>query len=273
MRLSVIVTTYRWPEALAACLDSLLAQDDPDFEILVAEDAEFPENQAVVERYQRSSPVRLEHIRQEDHGFRAGTIRNKAAAQSQGDYLIFLDGDCLVPPKFLSRHRALALKGHFVPGNRILVSETFTAQVLREHLPIYRWSFWKLLALRLQGRVNRLLPYFYIPLGALRRRHPLKWEKAMTCNLAVWRDDFLHVNGFDEAYEGWGYEDSDLVIRLIHSGVRRQEGRFAVPVLHLWHQQNARDQAGENYQRLLQRLHDPDCQKARQGVSAYLSGN
>ena len=55
----------------------------------------------------------------------------------------------------------------------------------------------------------------------------------MTCNLAVWRSDFYQANGFDELYEGWGYEGPDLIIRLIHNGVRRLEGRFGVPVLHL----------------------------------------
>jgi predicted glycosyltransferase involved in capsule biosynthesis len=78
------------------------------------------------------------------------------------------------------------------------------------------------------------------------------------------------VNGFDHVFEGWGYEDSDLVIRLIHHGVKRKEGRFAVPVLHLWHKQNDRSEQQENYQRLMARLAQADFVRAEKGVSQYL---
>lgn len=270
MLISVIVTTYNWPEALAACLDSLLKQDDLHFEILIAEDGELPANAEIAARYTRNTQIPIRHVRHEDTGFRAGTIRNKAVAVSRGDYLIFLDGDCLVFPNFVTRHRQLAMQGHFVPGNRVLLSQAFTPTVLKEHLPVYLWNGLKLLTLRLSGKLNRLLPLFYLPLGFLRRRQPLKWEKAMTCNLAVWRCDFYQANGFDELYEGWGYEDSDLVIRLIHNGVHRLEGRFGVPVLHLWHKQNPRDKADANYQRLLQRVNDPQCLRAEKGVMEHL---
>lgn len=93
----------------------------------------------------------------------------------------------------------------------------------------------------------------------------------MTCNLAIWKNDFISVNGFDETFEGWGYEDSDLVIRLMHYGVKRKEGRFAVPVLHLWHQQNDRSQQDRNYQRLLDRLNDASLIRAKQGLEQYLT--
>ena len=93
----------------------------------------------------------------------------------------------------------------------------------------------------------------------------------MTCNLAMYKDDFINVNGFDEAFEGWGYEDSDLVIRLIHNGIKRKEGRFGIPVLHLWHQQNDQSKHDENFERLMQRLKDKTFIKARQGIEHYLS--
>ena len=92
----------------------------------------------------------------------------------------------------------------------------------------------------------------------------------MTCNLAMWKADFLGVNGFDEFFEGWWYEDSDLVIRLIHSGIKRKEGRFAVPVLHLWHAQNDKSRQDINYQKLMDRLADQDFISAESGVSQYI---
>jgi N-terminal domain of galactosyltransferase len=72
----------------------------------------------------------------------------------------------------------------------------------------------------------------------------------MTCNLGMWRSDFDRAGGFDEAYVGWGYEDSDLVIRLFRTGVKRKDGRFATGVIHLWHEPNDQRSSGQNLKRL-----------------------
>ena len=76
--------------------------------------------------------------------------------------------------------------------------------------------------------LNRRLPLLRFPLGPLRNQYPRRWRGVKTCNLGVWRDDLFAVNGFDERYQGWGYEDSDLVLRLIRNGVRCKDGRFAL---------------------------------------------
>lgn len=268
--ISVIVTTYNWPQALQACLLSLFEQQDDDFEIIVADDGSGDETRHLLDSLRRQAPVPLRHVHHEDRGFRAGTIRNKAAAAAHGDYLLFLDGDCIVLPYFIARHRQLAEAGFFVPGNRVLLSQAYTERVLREALPLHRFAFKAFVSLRLTGKINRLLPLLHWPLTGWRYRHPQRWQKAMTCNLAVWRADFLTVNGFDELFEGWGYEDSDLVIRLLHAGVRRKEGRFALPVLHLWHRQNDRSRHDSNYRLLMDRLADSDLISAAQGVDRHL---
>jgi glycosyltransferase involved in cell wall biosynthesis len=268
--ISVIVTTYNWPEALSACLLALMAQQDRRFEIVVADDGSGTATQELIKDFVETSEIPIQHVWHEDKGFRAGIIRNKAVAASRGEYLLFMDGDCVALPDFISHHRQLAETGYFVPGNRLLLNEGYTAQVLRQKIPLHEQSFGFFLWQRLQGRINRLLPLLYLPLHNWRYRQPQNWQKAMTCNLAVWKDDFLATNGFDEGFEGWGYEDSDLVIRLIHQGVKRKEGRFAVPVLHLWHRHNDRSQHDENYQRLLQRVADRTMIRADLGVSQYL---
>jgi glycosyltransferase involved in cell wall biosynthesis len=268
--ISVIVTTYNWAEALQLCLLSLYAQTDTHFEIIIADDGSNAEHLALTQQYGADSPVPLHTVYHEDQGFRAGTIRNKAVAQSQGEYLLFLDGDCITRPDFIATHRRLAESGYFVAGNRVLLSQDFTREVIAKSLLLHKNPACYFLKLRLRGKINRTLPFLKLPLGGLRKIQPKKWQKAMTCNLAIWREDFLQVNGFDELFEGWGYEDSDLVIRLIHKGVRRKEGRFAVPVLHCWHSHNDRSQHDINYARLMERLADADFIVAKKGVSQYL---
>jgi hypothetical protein len=122
--------------------------------------------------------------------------------------------------------------------------------VLAEHIDVETWGFAALLGERLRGGVNRLLPAMRLSLGPLRKLHRGAWEGAQTCNLAVARSDLDHVDGFDASYTGWGLEDSDLIVRLLHAGVRRKDGRFATGVLHLWHPRNDRAQLPTNQQRL-----------------------
>jgi glycosyltransferase involved in cell wall biosynthesis len=269
VQISVIVTTYNWPEALAACLYSLFDQEDQQFEILIADDGSAAATQQLIAELSTLSPITIRHIYHADEGFRAATIRNKAVAASHGKYLVFLDGDCLVFPHFISRHRQLAEAGYFVPGNRILLSASFTPQLLQQKLALPQQSLVFFIRQRLKGHINRLLPLVYLPFNAFRYGQPQNWQKAMTCNLGVWKQDFLTINGFDEIFQGWGYEDSDLVIRLIHQGVLRKEGRFALAVLHLWHQLHDRSQHDANYERLLERLADKSLIQAKMGVAQY----
>ena len=138
----------------------------------------------------------------------------------------------------------------FVTGNRILLSRELTDAVLARGLEVETWNFAALLQQRLRGGINRLLPTLRLPLGPLRKLNGASWEGAQTCNLAVARRDLDRIDGFDCAYTGWGLEDSDLVVRLLHSGVRRKDGRFATGVLHLWHSQNDRAQLPTNQARL-----------------------
>ncbi len=264
--LSVIVTTYNWESALAHCLHSLFAQTDCHFEIVIADDGSRSATTTLIQELSLVSPVAITHCFHEDKGFRAGTIRNQAALASRGDYLIFIDGDCVVLPHFIQRHRQLMQTGYFVAGNRVLLNQDFTRQVLSSDFYLHKQSWLHFIKWRLQRKINRLLPFLYLPFQTLRCFRPTYWQQAMTCNLAVWKADFVTVNGFDQLFEGWGYEDSDLVIRLIHAGILRKEGRFAVPVLHLWHPQNDRSKQTTNYQRLLERLTQQDFVQAVNGL-------
>ena len=111
MRLAVVVTTYNRPDALAAVLDGYAAQDTNDFELIIADDGSRKETRDLVTGHAKQSAFALRHVWQEDKGFRAAAIRNRALAQTNADYVIFSDGDCVPPRRFVSRHRALAFNG------------------------------------------------------------------------------------------------------------------------------------------------------------------
>jgi glycosyltransferase involved in cell wall biosynthesis len=250
MRTAVILTTYNRPDALAAVLEGYLAQDTFEFELIVADDGSTDETRRLIDGYARRAPFPVQHVWQEDRGFRAAAARNRALAATSSDYAIFSDGDCVPPAPFVGRHRALAEPGYFVAGNRILLSRRFTAEVLRNHVPVQSWRHSEWVAAWLRRDVNRLLPLLKLPDGAFRKGAPQRWEGIKTCNFAAWRTDLERVNGFDEAYSGWGLEDSDLVLRLLHAGIRHKSARFAAPVFHLWHKEWDRSRLAENQRRL-----------------------
>lgn len=269
MRIAVIVTTYNRPDALAAVLEGYLAQSDCDFELLVADDGSTAETAALVKQYQARAAFPVRHIWQEDIGFRAAAIRNRALAQTQAEYIVLTDGDCVPPVDFVASHRLLAERGCFLSGNRLLLSQAFTERVLRDKLPIHLWGLGDWLRARLHGHIERLLPLLRLPDSALRKLAPRRWQGAKTCNLSAFRDDLLRVNGLDESYTGWGLEDSDLVIRLIRAGIIAKSARFSVPVLHLWHRENDRSKLAENRKRLEEVLQATHV-RAVLGVDQYL---
>ena len=250
MRISLIVTTYNRPQALDRVLESLAAQETMPHEVIVADDGSGQETAAVVAGWQARFPVPLRHVWHQDLGFRAAEVRNMAVASSSADYLIFLDGDCLVFGDFVARHRTLAESGRMVVGNRMLLSEALTDTTLAGDIRPLNWSWSQWRAAQVRGEVNRVLPLLLLPGQAWRRLRPRRWRGVHTCNLGLWRDDFAAANGFDEHYQGWGHEDADLAIRLMRYGVLRKDGQFAVPVLHLWHRENDRGAEAENRARL-----------------------
>ncbi len=252
-RLAVVVTTYNRPDALDRVLSAYLSQEDRDIELLVADDGSTDETRSVVARFAERAAFPVRHVWHEDLGFRAGAIRNRAIAATDAAYIVFTDGDCVPLSGFVASHRALAEPGWFVAGNRALLSEQLTRSVLQRQIRLETWSRFDWARAFLRRDVNRLAPLWTRDLsGTLgwRRRQPARWAGAKTCNLGVWRDDLLRVNGFDEAYSGWGLEDSDLVIRLLHAGVRHKNGRFGTPLAHLWHAGNDRSRLDVNQQQL-----------------------
>jgi len=197
-------------------------------------------------------------------------MRNRGLAATRAEYVIYTDADCIPARDFVLRHRQLAQPGYFLSGNRVLLGESLTAKVLRDHLPVHEWTVARWAAARLRGDINRLLPLLRLPEGAFRISSPDRWVGVKTCNLSAWRSDLVAINGFDESYAGrWGLEDSDLAIRLIHSGIKHKNARFGASVFHLWHREADKKGFDENRQ-LLDELIASRRTRARIGVDQYL---
>jgi glycosyltransferase involved in cell wall biosynthesis len=234
---SVIVSTYEWPEALDAVLFGLSEQSDSDFEVVVADDGSGPETAAAVERWSDAFGGRLRHVRQGDAGYRLARVKNLGAQAAGGEYLAMIDGDSVPRRGFVRAMRSSALPGWFLGGKRLELSSDLTSRVLAERLPIHRWSFVRWL--REHNDVS--------PLPALTprdRRRPgrdglpefVPHTERYGFLFGAFRDDFERVNGFDMRYEGWGEEDIDLAVRLRRLGLRCGWPGPQGTLLHLWHE-------------------------------------
>ena len=253
--ISILLATYNWPQALKLCLESLATQTDKNFEIIIADDGSSENTKLLIETIKASHPISIKHLWQDDQGFRKTKILNQAIAAAHGNYLVFLDGDCIVQPDFVAQHRKLAQKGFLVTGSRILLNESVTTELLAWP----HWSFQKfssnLLSSRLNGGINKYWPLkIKLGDGSWRDYKKFVWRRIKGCNMACWKADAEAINGFDETMTGWGHEDADFVFRLQHHGIRRKSGSWSTEVLHLFHKIHDQSNAVENARRVREKI-------------------
>lgn len=232
-RAALIISTYNWPAALALVLRSALAQRETAFEIIVADDGSRPETAEAVEAVLRPGKIPWCHVRQEDTGFRQSRVRNLGVRYARAPLFLFIDHDTPLHPEFVTDHVRLSRPGHFVQGKRSFLPADTTAALMERGLVGAWWpSPW------LKGLGNRKNAVHWPAVGGWLARSK-SWETAIRgSNLAVRREDFLRVDGFDELYDGvWGREDSDFCYRLFHSGVRCRNAWFMALQTHLHHRQ------------------------------------
>lgn len=266
MKISFIVLTYNRSETLLPVLRSLAAQCNAQHEVLVADDGSNSAQVALLKRDCPAFKCRAWHVWHPDTGFTAAAARNLGALHSQGEYLVFVDGDCVPGKSFVAAHTLLAQRGYFVNGSRVLLSERLTSQVVSAEVDLPGKSVFFWLWAWLRGDSNKLLHMLTWPWSLFRLKQGFEWRGIRSCNMAVWRDDFMAVNGFDETFEGWGHEDADLVLRLSNLGIERKNGFLATEVFHLWHRESKRDDESVNRQKVFERM-ATGLVKAEKGLS------
>lgn len=233
MTTALLISTYNWPHALELVFLSVLHQTILPGEILIADDGSSVDTAALVERYRKILTMPVKHIWQEDNGFRKSLILNKVISQTSADYIIEIDGDILMHPKLVEDHIKAARKGFFVQGSRTMLTKKKTEEILKtQQITFSPFSA------GIYSRFNA----FRIPfLSLLFKPDKRNSFNVKACNLAFWREDYIKVNGYDNDFNGWGWEDYEFAARLINAGVFKKRLKMAAIGYHLFHPKSFRE--------------------------------
>ncbi len=263
MRVSLIITTYNWQEAMEVSLLSAFRQTVLPFEIVVADDGSGPDTWEFIERIAAAAPVPVIHSWQEDKGFRLARSRNRAIAMAQGDYIILIDGDIILERHFIEDHLRFARPGYFIQGSRALLGRELSVRVLTKKVmePLF--------CLYARDVENKKNCWRFHLLARLFSFKSASLTGIKTCNFAFLKDDAVAVNGFNEEFIGWGREDSEFTARLLNNGVRRQNMRFNALAYHLYHPMNDRARLEYN-DRILRRTIDLKLTWCEKGIDQHL---
>lgn len=237
MQTELIISTYNNPHALRMCFESVFLQDYPLTSICIADDGSGPPTKAAIDAFSARSIVPVRHIWHPDDGFEKGAILNKSIASSTADYLVFIDGDVLIHPSFVSRHVQMACRKAFNTGSLIRLNKTATDIITVDDvrsLIIFQRNW-----LRSQGALKNISAWlktspFPRPVMSL-----LEWINPIRtslcgANASCFRDDILAVNGYDERIK-YGGQDKELGQRMKNAGFKARTVRYSAPLVHLDH--------------------------------------
>jgi len=228
---ALIVNTYQKPRHLGLVLASIEAQTGVDgrLEVIVSDDGSTDGTAALVRDFaaQARFPVRL--TSQPHDGFRLARTRNAGARLTASDYLLFLDGDCILPCDHVAAYLERRRPGRALLGYCARLPEDTSAQ-LRDDII----GTTDLAALAPASERHLLAKRFRKAWWHAALRHPSK-PRLAGGNCGIWRRDFEAVNGCDERFVGWGQEDDDLGLRLRAAGVRLESILDRTWSLHVWH--------------------------------------
>lgn len=233
--IGVVITTYNSPLWLEKVLIGYEQQTFREFRVIIADDGSGSDTAEVVRKYQERGRLSIDHVWHEDQGFRKCQILNKAIRETECDYLIFTDGDCIPEPNFIATHARLARPGYFLSGGYIKltmpVSELITEQHIRDG-DIFSIDW---LVAQGQPKTHKLTK---LTRSAFRQKLMNTITPAAASwngmNSSTWTRDLIAVNGFNEDMQ-YGGLDRELGERLWNYGHKSKQIRYTTVCMHLDH--------------------------------------
>jgi GT2 family glycosyltransferase len=261
---SLLISTYEMPRHLELVLAGVARQSCRDFEVLICDDGSGEETRKIIEKFTAMSGLPIRHFWQEHQGFRKCRILNRAAREAKGEIFIFLDGDCVPHRDFVRDHLEGQEVGRYLAGRRVELGEALSEDLTPERVRLGFFDFPRpeLLLSAARGETQAVNRSIRLPWDLVRRA--LRMDRVVDlkgCNYSIPRSALEAVNGFDEAYEGYGREDTDIEIRLQHLGLRIKSLKGLAIQFHVWHPRREFTLANETRLDELKRSGRVRCEK------------
>jgi glycosyltransferase involved in cell wall biosynthesis len=235
---SLFVTTYEMPHHLRLVLAALERQTFQDLELILADDGSGEKTRQIVEDFKTRAPFPFKYIWQENKGFRKCRLLNEALRQSEGEICVFLDGDCVPHKDYVRDHVENQEEGRYLAGRRMELGPELSQSLTAEQVKRGFFDYPRLPLIRsvMKGDSEHLQRSVRIPWAGLRRRLGMdRIDDLKGCNYSVPRKALEALNGFDEAYEGYGREDTDVELRLQNLGLKIKSLKGVALQFHVWH--------------------------------------
>lgn len=262
MKVALLISTYNWPEALDLVLKSAEAQTKSPDEIIIADDGSTNETKELINNFKNRINTPVKHIWQEDKGFRKSEVLNKSLAATKADYIIQIDGDCIMHPHFIEDHLSGIEKNVYLFGSRVNIKPDAVDTVLKDkfsQFPVYSQS--------IKNKTRNIrIPF----LQKIYKPKPLFSKKTRGCNISYWRENIIEVNGYNEIITGWGREDSELILRMLNNGIHGKRLRYGGIVYHIYHPEKSKDNLSEN-NRIQEQTIKENKTWCDQGINKYLT--
>lgn len=195
MKFSLISPTFGRPEEVTEFLESLLTQNHRDFEVILGDGTPGDTLRPVLKRFENNASYPLGIYYEEYLSVSDG--RNRAAEIAKGEYLIFLDSDCIIPAEYLNRVEAhLALEPLDVFGGPDVAHKDFTD---------------------LQKAISYSMTSIFTTGGIRGKKTHVGQFHPRGFNMGIRKSAFEAVQGYSEFRCG---EDIELSIRLIKAGFK-----------------------------------------------------
>ena len=244
MKVSIIVPTYKDIEALELILDALQLQTYKNFEVIIAEDDNIISTKYFLETY--DSQLKIRHFTHEDKGNRKAFILNKSLVKVEGEYIIFIDGDCIPYTTFIESHILLASRNTILCGRRVnlgdkvskdLRAKNISAQLLeRGYLRYFKY-------LVLDDNSRHYEQGFYFSPNSFVWKYLSKRDEnvhIVGSNFSCYKEAIYKINGFDEDIVGGSKDDVDLEWRFEMAGYKLRTCKFTANLFHLNHVRTSR---------------------------------
>ncbi len=247
MKVSLIIAVYKNVKALDLIIQSLRQQTYKNFEVVIVEDGQYSHMKEYIESI---NDLEIKHTTQEDLGVRKARSQNNGLLASAGEYLIFIDGDCILYSTFIEGHVSLAEEGSLLSGRRINLPKNITEKILKNEInpfDIEKNLLTKYLYLAFD-KETRFEQGIYLNLKGWIYKTFIKQKQRNTsilgCNFSCWKKDIMTINGFDESYgETAVSDDMDLDWRFRAYGLKLKSCKNVANMFHLWHKAHYRGDA------------------------------